>query len=285
MLSDAFLSKLDALALRMRRPAAGGAGGLRRSKALGSSAEFSDYREYAAGDDVRRIDWNAYARFERLFLKLFMEEREQHVQLILDASASMGAEKWEPAVQLIETLGYLALCGGDRTTVYTVSDGQCRRTHALQGRQSYPELAAFVEGTRPAGRTSLYEGISRMELPAGRGATVLVSDLLDEAGYQRALQSLVYRKQETSVVQVFGKADWEPQIEDVTELTDSETDAKLIVSANYETLRRYRETARAYVEEIGAFCRKYGMTHVFILPRTPFERQMLRELTRSGLVG
>lgn len=284
MLTDAFLTKLDTLALRMRHPASGGAGGLRRSRALGSSVEFSDFREYSIGDDVRRIDWNAYARFERLFLKLFMEEQEQRVHLILDASASMGFGKWEPARQLIEMLGYLCLCGGDRVTVYAVSNGAERHSRPLQGRQSYPALAEFIENVHPEGKTALYEGVSNIALPAGRGVTVLVSDLLDEGGYQRALQSLLYRKQETSVLQVFSRAEWEPQLEDVVELCDSETDAKLILSAGFETLKRYQDTARAYVEEIGAFCRKYGMTHVFLLPEEPFEEQMLREMSRCGLI-
>ena len=285
MLSDAFLTRLDALALRMRHPASGGAGGLRRSKALGSSVEFSDFREYSIGDDVRRIDWNAYARFERLFLKLFMEEQEQQVHLILDASASMGFGKWEPAKQLIETLGYLCLCGGDRVTVYAVSDGATRHTRPLQGRHSYPELVSFVEETRPAGKTALYESIAQTTLPAGRGMTVLVSDLLDEGGYQRALQSLLYRKQEVSVLQVMSHAEWEPLLEDVVELCDGATGARLVLSAGYETLRRYRVTARAYVGEIAAFCRKYGMTHIFLLPEEPFEEQMLRELSRRGLIA
>ena len=285
MLSDAFLTRLDALALRMRHPASGGAGGLRRSKALGSSVEFSDFREYSIGDDVRRIDWNAYARFERLFLKLFMEEQEQQVHLILDASASMGFGKWEPAKQLIETLGYLCLCGGDRVTVYAVADGATRHTRPLQGRHSYPELASFVEETRPEGKTALYASIAQTALPAGRGMTVLVSDLLDEGGYQRALQSLLYRRQEVSVLQVMSHAEWEPLLEDVVELCDGETGARLVLSAGYETLRRYRETARAYVGEIAAFCRKYGMTHIFLLPEEPFEEQMLRELSRRGLIA
>lgn len=285
MLSDAFLRRLDTLALRMRHPASGGSGGLRRSKALGSSVEFSDFREYALGDDVRRIDWNAYARFERLFLKLFMEEQEQRVHLLLDVSASMGFEKWEAARQLVQMLGYLCLCGGDRVTVYAVSDGATRHTRPLQGRHSYPELVSFVEETRPAGKTALYESIAQTTLPAGRGMTVLVSDLLDEGGYQRALQSLLYRKQEVSVLQVMSHAEWEPLLEDVVELCDGETGARLVLSAGYETLRRYRETARAYVGEIAAFCRKYGMTHIFLLPEEPFEEQMLRELSRRGLIA
>ena len=115
--------------------------------------------------------------------------------------------------------------------------------------------------------------------------TVIVSDLLDEGGYQRALQSLLYRKQEVSVLQVMSHAEWEPLLEDVVELCDGETGARLVLSAGYETLRRYRETARAYVGEIAAFCRKYGMTHIFLLPEEPFEEQMLRELSRRGLIA
>mgnify|MGYP000096187918 FL=1 len=155
MLSDSFLKRLDALALRMRHPAAGGSGGLRRSRALGSSVEFSDFREYAAGDDIRRVDWNAYARFDKLFLKLFMEEQEQRVHLIVDASASMDFGKWKPACQLAQTLGYLCLCGGDSVTVYTLGGGGERHTRPLRGRHCYPELSAFLESVQPQGRAMI----------------------------------------------------------------------------------------------------------------------------------
>ena len=113
MLTDAFLCRLDTLALAMRGRAQGGAGGSRRSRQTGSSAEFSDYREYIPGDDIRRLDWNAYARFDKLFLKLFMEEQESQVTILLDASASMEA-KWASARSAAEAVGYLALTGGDR---------------------------------------------------------------------------------------------------------------------------------------------------------------------------
>ena len=112
MLDDKTLARLDALALRLKNRTRGAAGGARRSSALGSSAEFSDFREYVPGDDVRRVDWNAYARFERLFLKLFMEEQEAEITLLVDASRSMKA-KWETCLVCAEMLGYLALTGGD----------------------------------------------------------------------------------------------------------------------------------------------------------------------------
>lgn len=280
MLSDAFLGRLDALSLRMRRPAAGGSGGLRRSKALGSSVEFSDFREYVPGDDVRRIDWNAFARFDRLFLKLFMDEKEQQVNLLVDASASMGFGKWEAACQLAEALGYLCLRGGDRVQVFALGQ-KGKHTRSLQGRQSYGQLTDFLAGIQPEGRLP-GEAIHSLPQPGGKGQCVLISDLLWEDGYQRPLQSLLFRKQEVGVLQLFSQSEWEPEWEDVLELADSETDERLMVNADYETLKRYRETAKGYVKEISAFCRAHAITHSFLIPQTPFEEQMLRELSQSG---
>ncbi len=284
MLSDAFLNRLDALSLRMRHAASGGAGGLRRSKALGQSVEFSDFREYVPGDDVRRIDWNAYARFDRLFIKLFMEEQEQRVNLIVDASASMGFGKWEPAKQLAQALGYLCLCGADRVTVYALTGSGERHTKPLQGRQSYPALAAFLEGVSPAGQTLLGQTVPGLTLPSGRGMSVLISDLLSEDVYQRAISSLVYRKQETSVLQLLTAQEWEPTLEGVTELVDSETGEQLVLEAGYDTLKRYRETVRAFVDEAAEYCRKRAVTHALFIPEEPFEDQMIRALNRAGLL-
>lgn len=285
MLTDTFLKRLDALALHMRHPASGGSGGLRRSKALGSSVEFSDFREYVPGDDIRRIDWNAFARFDRLFLKLFMEEQEQRVNLIVDASASMGFGKWQAACQLAQTLGYLCLCGGDRVTVYALADGGERHTRPLQGRHSYPELASFLDGMKPSGKTLLDVAVPRLTLAPGRGMSVLISDLLSEDGYERAISSLLYRKQETSVLQLFSREEWEPQMEGVVELVDSETGERYPLAAGYDLLKRYRDTARAYVAQAAAFCRTHGVAHLFTVPEAAFEEQMLRELSRAGLIA
>ena len=141
MLTDAFLSRLDTLSLAMRGRAQGGAGGNRRSRQTGSSAEFSDYREYIPGDDIRRLDWNAFARFDRLFLKLFMEEQESLVTVLLDASASMEA-KWSSARSAAEAVGYLALTGGDRLSVQALKNGRALRSPQLSGRAAFPRLKA-----------------------------------------------------------------------------------------------------------------------------------------------
>ena len=288
MLSDDFLRRLDALDLRMAQPAGGGSGGLRRSKALGSGVEFSDFREYAPGDDLRRVDWNAFARFDRLFLKLFMEEQEQRVHLVMDGSASMAfgdPSKWECGVKTLQALCYLALRGADTVTLYLLDGEGERHTRPLNGRHSYPEAAAFLDGALPRGRASVGDLLQRLPLSPGRGVTVLVSDLLWEDGYEKALSSLRYRRQETALLQLWSREEWEPSLEDAAELTDSETGERLTLNLTYELLRRYREKSRAYVEEVRGFCRKNGVGYGFAVPDEAFEQRMLHDLSRMGLIG
>lgn len=288
MLSDDFLRRLDALSLHMKTPAGGSSGGLRRSKALGSSVEFSDFREYVPGDDLRRLDWNAYARFDRLFLKLFMEEQEQRVHLVLDMSASMGfgePSKADCAKRLTEALCYLALGGSDTVTLYALAEGGEKHTRTLHGRHSYPAAVEFLEGLSPKGQISLNELLPRLPLNQGRGVTVLISDLLCEDGYQRGLQSLLYHKQELSLLQLWSQEEWEPALEDMTELFDSETGQRLTVKGGYDLLKRYRDNAGRYVNEVRDFCLKHGVLSGFTIPEKDFERQMLHDLSRLGLIG
>lgn len=288
MLSDSFLRRLDALNLKMKSPAGGGSGGLRRSKALGSSVEFSDFREYVHGDDLRRLDWNAYARFDRLFLKLFMEEQEQKVHLVADMSASMGfgdPVKADCARQLLEALCYLALSGSDSVTLYALVNGEEKHTRQLHGRHSYPQAVEFLEGLKPEGRTSLNDQLPRLPMAQGRGVTVLVSDMLLEDGYERGIQSLLYRKQEISLLQLWSQEEWEPTLEDMTELKDSETGEKLTLKAGYDLLKRYRESAQSYISGVRDFCLKHGVLNGFTIPEADFEQQMLHDLSRLGLIG
>ena len=146
ILEEEFLKKLDAFSLAMRAYARGGAGGLRRSRALGSSVEFSDYRTYAPGDDPRRVDWNAYARFDRLFLKLFLEEQETTLRILLDASGSMGfgGDKWRLALRTAAALAYLALTRYDRVAVVALSGGQALHGPTFTGRAAFPAVGQHL---------------------------------------------------------------------------------------------------------------------------------------------
>lgn len=287
MLSEAFLQRLDALQLRMRHPSVGGGGGLRRSKAQGSSVEFSDFREYAAGDDIRRLDWNAYARFDKLFVKLFMEEQEASVNLVVDASASMQfgePSKWHNAVQLAETLAYLALGTQDRVTLYALSGEKVQHTRPLTGRQGYMEAAEFLAGLKPQGNTQLSAVMPRLPLAVGRGIAVVLSDFLSPDGYQRALQSLLYRKQEGTALQILTREEVSPSLEDVVRLVDSETGEALELLASYDTLQRYQQTAEGYIRDLRGYCHQNGMGYALVYTEDDFEQRVLRQLVKAGLL-
>lgn len=288
MLSDSILKKLDELGLRLRHPASGSSGGLRRSKALGSSVEFSDFREYTPGDDIRRVDWNAYARFDRLFLKLFMEEREQRVSILVDASASMDfgePSKWTAAKALAQALCYLALGCNDQVTVYALRDGGEVHTGALSARHQYPRAVDFLDNLRPSGDAALCTTVPKLRLPAGSGMSVLISDLLCDGGYERALQSLMYRKQELGVLQVLSPGELEPELEDAIELEDSETSERLTLTMSYDLIRRYRDTAQRFVTDAHDYCVSHGAAHALLVPSDPLEERLLHSLSSAGLIS
>ena len=287
MLDDQFLERLDAMRLRMRHPAAGGGGGLRRSKALGSSVEFSDFREYTHGDDIRRLDWNAYARFDKLFLKQFMEEQEASIHIIVDASASMAfgePTKWETTVNLAQILCYLALVGNDRVTLCALHGRDCSSTHPLMGRQGYVKAADFLKKIAPKGKTDLAAAVASLPLSQGRGMAILMSDFLNLGGYEGALQSLRYRKQEVSALQLLCREELEPSMEDAVQLVDSETGATMEIMASYDVLRRYRRTVKDFLEGMRRFCSRQSIDYAVLRTEDHLENTILRELFRVGLL-
>ena len=288
MLSDQFLARLDALQLRVRHPSAGGAGGFRRSKALGSSVEFSDFREYVPGDDVRRLDWNAYARFDKLFLKQFMEEQETYVNIVIDESASMRFGepcKWDMAVQLAQILCYLALTGNDRVVLYAIRGAAATCTAPLTGRQGYVKAASFLEALTPQGKTDLCAAVATLHIPQGRGITVLISDFLSPNGYEGAVKSLRYRKQEVTAIQLLCQQELEPSLEDAVQLVDSETGDMLEVLASYDVLRRYQKTVNSFIDGLKRFCSQNSAGYVLLHSEDDLEKNILRELAQTGLLA
>lgn len=283
MLTDAFLSRLDTLRLALRGRAQGGAGGSRRSRQAGSSAEFSDYREYIPGDDIRRIDWNAMARFDRLFLKLFLEEQESQVAVMLDASASMEA-KWTTARKAAEAAGYLALAGGDRLTLYILKDGKALRSEPFTGKAAYPRMSGFLDTVAPDGREgSLTEAVKRAE-GLRKGLCVLVTDGYTEDALKEALDYLRYCRQETEVIQVLSGEELRPGLEGALRLTDSETGEGLDLIADRGALEVYHETLEAFLKEVRANCSSREAAHMLLDSEKPFEECFIPLLSGSGMI-
>lgn len=282
MLTDVFLNRLDALRLAMKNPVSGGAGGARRSRSLGSSAEFSDFREYAPGDDIRRLDWNAYARFDRLFMKLFMEEQESAVTVLVDGSASMQAKR-EDALKAAEALCYLALGSGDRLRVAWLGVDKPVLSPFWSGRSAYPRVCAFLAERAMAGETAVIPGIRAID-PFPKGMSFLITDGYLEEGTGRALDLLRYLRQECALIQTLSPFEMRPDLEGAVKLQDAEGAPDLDLLIDGVTLGDYQRALDNFLRETRESCHRRGAPYVLLSGDAPFEDRFLPLLAQSGIL-
>jgi uncharacterized protein (DUF58 family) len=288
LLEPAFMKKVERLRLATRRLVRGSQAGGRRSRLTGSSLEFADYRPYSPGDDIRRVDWTAYARFRKWFLKTYFDERETDVRIYLDLSRSMRWDsevKARRALELAGALGYLALCAGDRLSVIAF----CRRTEAvlppLMGRAAAPRLFGFLASLDFQGEGDLDEALSDpAALPRRRGLSVVISDGFSPSGGRKGLEALLRAGQEVHFLQIVSKADRDPEVSGDLRLIDCETDEAREVSVSSAVLRMYREIFREHVESLSRWCAQRGMVHLTFSAEDPLEEIVLNLLRRSGVI-
>ncbi|HEY7464838.1 MAG TPA: DUF58 domain-containing protein [Candidatus Limnocylindria bacterium] len=264
---EAFLRRLDQLELASRRLTAGRMKGERRSVRRGQSVEFADYRNYAAGDDLRQLDWNVYARLERLFIKLFVEEEDVTVHVLVDASRSMDfgdPNKLLFARRAAGALAYLGLAHLDRVSVAFLGEGRADTLRPLRGKGRVFEAFRFLSAPRSEHLTGLgpaaRDYASRLR---GRGPLLLISDLLDP-GYLDALRDLAGTRCQLSVIHVLSPEERDPDIPPDARLVDSETAAAIEVTGDDDLVERYRSRMDEWQEEIGAFVARRGGSYVSV---------------------
>ncbi|MER3456203.1 MAG: DUF58 domain-containing protein [candidate division GAL15 bacterium] len=286
LLEPAFLEKLERLRLVVRRRMRGSVGE-RRSRALGRGVEFSDHRAYQVGDDWRYVDWSIYARLDRLFVKLFEEEEDTDVHLLLDASASMrfgSPSKLEYAKRLAAALGYVALANGDRVGAAAVHAGMVRTLPPRRGRAHAYHLFRFLEAEEAHGTTELEEAAKHFA-PHRRGLVVALGDLLDPRGFQGFLKRLRHAGLEVFVVHLLAEEDLAPPQSGELRLVDAETGESVEVTVDEQLLRAFASQRDAFLEEARAFCARAGMAYVRATTALPVEDVVLRYLRQAGVVA
>lgn len=282
LLPTDFLTQLERLTLLSRRSFRGRVKGERRSPRKGVSVEFSDYRQYGVGDDLRYVDWNVYARLDRLYLKLFVDEEDLCLHLLVDGSASMGfgqPSKLDYSARLAAALGFVGLVGLERVGVGVVRDRMAEGFNPARGRRQVLPLMDFLGRLRAGGGTSLNDGLATYALRSREaGLVVLVSDLMDPGGYERGLKALLERRFDVHVIHVLAGDEMNPAFGGDLRLLDSETDELRDLTLDGEALRGYHERLRAFLDRAEQFCRGNEITYHRVVTDTPVEEFMLRQL-------
>jgi uncharacterized protein (DUF58 family) len=288
LLSPALLAQLEKLELVTRRIFRGRMKGERRSKRKGQSVEFADFRNYVPGDDLRFIDWNTYARLDRLFLKMFLEEEDLHFYALIDASQSMDfgePTKLYYAKQLAAALGFIGLVRADRVRIESI--GQPLRSPApvFRGRKSLWRMVAHLEAIEPGQNVSLAEGVKNFCLRnPGKGVLVLITDLMDKHGYESAMRYLVSREMDVYVIQILSQEEIDPDVKGDLRLVDCEDNDVAEVTISAPLIARYKQTLNAFVEGAKTFCTRRGMNYLLARNDVPVDQLVSSYLRKRGLV-
>jgi uncharacterized protein (DUF58 family) len=288
LLSPQLLHQLERLELVSRKIFRGRLKGERRSRRKGQSVEFADFRNYVPGDDLRFIDWNLYARLDRLFLKLFLEEEDLHFFALIDASTSMdfgNPSKLTFARQLAGALGFVGLCRADRVKIEALGTSRTRPGPVLRGRRSLWRMLEYLEGIEPGQNVSLDQGIREFCLRnSGKGILVLITDLMDKGGYEHAMRFLLAQQMDVYVIHVLCPEELHPEVKGDLRLVDCEDQDVAEITVSRPLLERYQRTLAAFIDGAREFCTRRGMNYVMADTSTPVERLVSNYLRRRGLV-
>ena len=288
LLSPSFLNRLEQLELVSRKVFLGQMRGERRSPRQGISVEFSDYRNYVPGDDLRFIDWNIYGRLDRLFLKLFLEEEDLHVYLLLDTSQSMafGApEKLHYAKQIAAALGYIGLTRSDRVIIESVAGDSSLKMPPLLGKQQGLQMLEFLELLQTGGGTSLAQSLRDFSVRnSGRGIVVLISDMMDKDGYESGLRYLLAKQMDIYVIHLLSQEELNPDYQGDLRLVDSEDGDIAEITVNKPLVDRYKNHLKAYCDDIRNYCIRRGIFYLLTDNHIPMEKLILEYLRQRRLV-
>jgi uncharacterized protein (DUF58 family) len=288
LLSPELMAQLERLELVSRKIFRGRLKGERRSTRKGQSVEFADFRSYVPGDDLRFIDWNTYARLDRLFLKMFFEEEDLHFYALIDASPSMDfgtPTKLQYAKQLAAALGFIGLIRADRVRIETLGQPAGRPAPAFRGRQSVWRMVNYLNSIQPDESSSLATGVKNFCVRnSGKGIVVLISDLMDKQGYSGALKYLLSQRMDVYVIQTLSAEEIKPDIKGDLKLVDCEDDDVAEISVSAPLLKRYQKTLAAFVDGAREFCSRRGMNYLLANNQLPVDQLVSSYLRKRGFV-
>ncbi len=294
LLTPELLRRLEQFQLLAARRAKSSARGERRSRARGQSVEFADYRNYVPGDDFRYLDWNLYGRLERLFLKLYEEERELPVRIFLDASESMTfgePRKFDFARQVAAAIGYVALCGFDRVSVVAFPDNPAEiairgALRSVRGRKTALRFFQNLRQMTAGGTADLNAALRRGALEARQaGVAIVLSDFLDPTGYETGLTALVARGFQVNAIQILAPEELTPSTFGDLRLVDAETGSIQEVTFGRYRMAGYQQMVQNFCQRLREFCQSRGIHFFTVSSNTVLEHLLLKQLRQAEVWG
>ena len=263
VIDEAFLSQLEQLGTLLKNNVAGMFGGNRRSKNLGSSCEFADYRDYMPGDDVTKIDWNAYARFDKLYEKLYFDERQMHTRIYIDASRSMahGSEdKAEAALKLAAAFAYLSISEMDKVSIYAIRGNSLEDIAiGMVGKDSYLGCVGRLNELEFDSDSKISEAIVPSAVGRGDGYSIIISDFLTDENYEAAIDRFAEQKRDILCVQILSREELNPQMRGKMHLFDSEDQSKFFrKKIDQDVVRAYKDALKYVTDRIRSYCESRG---------------------------
>ena len=289
VINEAFLQRIERLQTLLKNNIAGLFGGNHQSKSFGSSCEFADYRNYIPGDDITKIDWNAYARFETLYLKLYLDERQLHTRIYIDASRSMdfgNSGKGARALEMAATLAYLSVCELDRVSIYLIKESEVTTLiDGMVGKDRFYNEIGKLNQIEFSGDCFISEGMLPTKVGYGDGLSVIISDFLTDNDYERAIDYLADKKRDLLCIQVLSEEEIHPKARGKNHFYDSEHPGKYYRrNINRDIINAYREAVKYVQDRIRNYCNAREASYMLVSDEKPMEQIFFEYLTQTGVL-
>ena len=288
-INEEFLQQVEALQVILKNNVAGLFGGNHQSKTYGSSCEFADYRDYIPGDDITKIDWNAYARFEKLYLKLYLDERQLHTRIYIDSSRSMdygNCKKADIALKIAAALAYLSICEMDKVSIYYIKNNEVHEViSSIVGKESFYNQIGKLNNIEFSEDCFISDGILPTKVGYGDGMSIILSDFLTDNNYEGAIDYLVGKKRDLFCFHILSKEELKPNIRGKVHFFDSEdVNNQYRKNINRDIAIAYNKALEYTVDRIKNYCNSRNANYVLVNSESSVSELLLKTLPEMGVL-
>ena len=287
-ITEELLAQIENLRMLLKNNVAGMFGGNHKSRTYGSSCEFADYRDYVDGDDTTKLDWNAYARFDKLYLKLFLDERQMHTRIYIDASRSMeygDPGKAERALLYAATLAYLSVCEMDKVSIYVIKDKAIHEIiRGMVGKEAFLSSVNKLEEIVFDGDSFISEAIIPANVGYGDGLSVIISDFLTDNDYEAAIDHLIGKRRDVFCLQILSLSEITPQQRGKVHFFDSENPSLFYrKDIDREIAKAYKRALEYATSRIRDYCNARGADYLLVSAEDKPQDVLFEKLVNMGV--